>query len=147
METSFEKLLAHLIEAQVEFLLVGGLAVALNGYPRMTEDVDIWIDPAPANVQKLISCLSSYGEGYGGQLDVSDFSNEPGAIRINESFPIDIFVQMNGIQYHDILPHKKIYTATDLSIPYVNAAGLIKIKSGSHREKDLLDISVLKDKL
>lgn len=34
MEPSFEKLLARLAEAEVEFLLVGGLAVALNGSGR-----------------------------------------------------------------------------------------------------------------
>ncbi|MEM6885930.1 MAG: hypothetical protein AAF571_12960 [Verrucomicrobiota bacterium] len=146
METSFEKLLVHLAESEVDYLLVGGLAVALNGYPRMTEDVDIWINPDPANVLKVIISLSHYGQGYGGELTVEDFSNEPGAIRINETFPIDIFVQMNGIQYPDILPYKKVYDLDRCSIPYVDAAGLIKIKSGSHREKDLLDISFLKNR-
>lgn len=42
MEPSFEKLLAALADGEIRFLLVGGLAVALNGYVRLTEDVDIF---------------------------------------------------------------------------------------------------------
>jgi len=41
MEPSFEKLLARLADAAVEFVVVGGVAVTLNGYTRLTEDVDI----------------------------------------------------------------------------------------------------------
>ncbi len=40
MESTFAKLLARLAEAEVKFLVVGGIAVALNGYVRLTEDGD-----------------------------------------------------------------------------------------------------------
>jgi len=144
MEPSFENLLVHLAKAQIDFLLVGGLAVALNGYPRMTEDVDLWVNPEPENIEKLIQALKHYGQGFGGELRTEDFSDEPGAIRINESFSIDLFVQMNGMRYDEIVQHRSEHELSSLVIPYVDAEGLIKIKSGSHREKDLLDISVLK---
>ncbi|MEM6821381.1 MAG: hypothetical protein AAF558_05515 [Verrucomicrobiota bacterium] len=143
MESAFEKLLVHLIENEIEFLVVGGLAVALNGYPRMTEDVDIWINPRPENIQNLLRALASYGEGFGGTLSPEDFVDEPGAIRVIEEFPIDIFVQMNGISYAEIHQHRKIHKTALVSIPYVDAEGLIRIKSGSHREKDILDVSIL----
>lgn len=39
MEPSFEKLLVLLADAEVDFVLVGGLAVTLQGYVRFTEDV------------------------------------------------------------------------------------------------------------
>jgi len=41
MEPSFEKLLAKLAAAGVLFIVVGGVAVTLNGYARLTEDVDV----------------------------------------------------------------------------------------------------------
>lgn len=53
MEPSFEKFLVKLLADEVRFIVVGGLAVTLNGYVRLTEDVDILIDLAPANVEKL----------------------------------------------------------------------------------------------
>ncbi|NRB73415.1 MAG: hypothetical protein HRU46_03570 [Verrucomicrobiales bacterium] len=42
MEPSFEKLLVGLSKAKDDFVLVGGLAVSLNGYVRLTEDVDLF---------------------------------------------------------------------------------------------------------
>ena len=44
MEPSFEKLLVTLARAEVRFIVVGGLAVSLNGYVRLTEDVDFVVD-------------------------------------------------------------------------------------------------------
>ena len=38
MEPSFEKLLVILAEARVDFVIVGGVAVTLHGYIRLTED-------------------------------------------------------------------------------------------------------------
>ncbi|MBI3877393.1 MAG: hypothetical protein HY300_15785, partial [Verrucomicrobia bacterium] len=46
----FEKLLAELVRNNIDFALVGGLAVILNGYPRLTLDADIIISDAPENV-------------------------------------------------------------------------------------------------
>ena len=64
MEPSFEKLLVVLADANVDFVLVGGLAVTLQGYVRFTEDVDILIDSNPGNVAKLLEVLAGYGEGF-----------------------------------------------------------------------------------
>ena len=38
----------------VEYLLIGGYAVAYHGYPRATEDIDIWIASNPENAQHII---------------------------------------------------------------------------------------------
>ena len=46
MDTPYEKLLAKLARAEVKFIIVGGVAVALNGFVRTTEDVDILIERA-----------------------------------------------------------------------------------------------------
>ena len=48
MEPSVEKLLARLAESGVRVILVGGLAVALHGYVRLTEDVAILLDTRPS---------------------------------------------------------------------------------------------------
>lgn len=54
MEPSFEKLLVRLAEAEIRFIIVGGLAVTLNGYVRLTEDVDFVVDLSGGNVESLI---------------------------------------------------------------------------------------------
>jgi hypothetical protein len=54
----FEKLLVALVTDKVDFAVAGGFAVILNGYPRMTQDVDILVDDAPENLQRLLNSLS-----------------------------------------------------------------------------------------
>ena len=53
----FEKLLAGLVRAKVDFAVVGGVAVILNGYHRQTNDPDILVDPSPENVRRLLDFL------------------------------------------------------------------------------------------
>src|SRR3990170_6232923 len=45
----------------VEYLLIGGYAVAYHGYPRATEDIDIWIASSPGNAQRIITALKEFG--------------------------------------------------------------------------------------
>lgn len=68
MEPSFAKLLARLANHGVHFLVVGGVAVTLQGYVRLTETVDLLIDGDPSNVRRLLACLADYGEGHAREL-------------------------------------------------------------------------------
>ena len=76
METTFEKLLGLLADGEVRFILVGGVAVTLHGYVRLTEDVDILIERTPENVVRLLNTLAEYGEGFAKELSPEDFSDE-----------------------------------------------------------------------
>jgi hypothetical protein len=62
--SQFEKLLAALASNQVDFAVVGGLAVIFNGYPRLTLDADILVSNAPENLRRLLDCLTGWGEGF-----------------------------------------------------------------------------------
>lgn len=64
MEPSFEKLLVLLAEHGVQFVVVGGIAVTLQGYVRLTEDVDLLVESSAENIDLLLATLSGYGEGF-----------------------------------------------------------------------------------
>jgi hypothetical protein len=149
IESSFEKLLVLLVKANVSFTTVGGIAVCLNGYVRLTEDVDILVDPDPDNILNLIRSLSTYGEGFASELTLDDFSDEEGAIRIIESVEncqIDIFVRMQGLYLKDFKSDiQHFQTPNGTAVPYLGPKSLITLKSTSLREKDRVDVSVLKD--
>jgi len=132
--------LVGLVKADVDFITVGGMACVMNGHVRATEDVDILINRNPANIKKLVSFLSDYGEGFGAELSESDFSDEEGAIRVIESFPIDIFVVMGGNHFEDLMKYRKAYPVGEYSVPFLDADGLVLLKSGSVREKDKMDV-------
>jgi hypothetical protein len=72
MDTPYEKLLESLAGADVKFIIVGGVAVALNGFVRTTEDVDILIERLPENIARLLETLSSFGEGHARELASAD---------------------------------------------------------------------------
>jgi len=148
LESSFEKLLVLLVQSEVEFVTVGGIAVCLNGYVRLTEDVDILVGRDKKNIQKLIQTLSSYGEGYAAELTLEDFEDEEGAIRVIEvveSCQIDIFVRMQGLHLEDFQEDICFFqTYRGVQIPFLGSKSLVRLKSTSLREKDRVDVSVLR---
>ena len=143
MENSYVELLVGLAEAGIGFVTVGGLACAMNGHVRMTEDVDILVCRTPENLTLLLDTLANVGEGFAKELTVEDFPDEEGAVRVIEDFPIDIFVRMNGQTYETLQEHIKHRTAHSTPIPYLDVPGLLLLKSDSLREKDRIDVLVL----
>jgi hypothetical protein len=61
MDTPYEKLLAKLAQADIKFIIVGGVAVALNGFVRTTEDIDILLEASVTNVTRFLNELGHFG--------------------------------------------------------------------------------------
>ena len=57
----FKELLKLLKGHDVRYLLIGGCAVGDHGYPRATEDLDIWVAIHPENAQRLVTVLKVSG--------------------------------------------------------------------------------------
>jgi hypothetical protein len=147
MEPSFEKLLVLLAERGVKFIVVGGIAVTLQGYVRFTEDVDLLIEDSAENIGLLLATLSGYGEGFASELTPADFYEGEGAIRIveeTEQCQIDIFTRMTGRRYADVIVDADTWMLRELSIRYASKASLIGWKENSVREKDKLDAMALR---
>ncbi len=136
----FEKLLLMLSNGGVKFIVVGGVACALNGFVRSTDDLDILIEASEDNINLLLKILRTWGKGFAKELDVSDFPVSPGAIRLIEDFPLDIFTLLNEKTYNDLLPETSL---TDQGIYFLNRKALINIKKQSFREKDKIDVLAL----
>jgi predicted nucleotidyltransferase len=147
MEPTFEKLLVILAEAGVEFVVVGGVAVTLHGYVRLTEDVDILIESSPTNIQRFLDSLANYGEGFARELSSEDFTDEEGAIRIveeTELSQVDVFTRISGLRYLDLKMDASILSLHGHEIAYASKSALIRLKSNSVREKDQFDVAALR---
>jgi hypothetical protein len=144
MDTPYEKLLVSLARSGVEFIVVGGVAVALNGFVRTTEDVDIIVETSLANIERLLSSLASFGSGHARELAPSDFDETEGAIRLVEDFPLDIFTVMRGRKFSDLTGHVRQTRINETAICFLDATGLILLKRDSGREKDQIDIAALR---
>ncbi|NRF67394.1 hypothetical protein HLB44_10395 [Aquincola sp. S2] len=67
---------AELLNAEgVEYLVVGGYALAAHGHPRYTGDIDFWVRPTADNIGRLLRALQLFGFGSLG-LGPADFGPE-----------------------------------------------------------------------
>lgn len=143
----FENLLVELARAEIDFAVVGGVAISLNGFVRATDDVDILVKNSPPNIQALLDCLKKWGEGWARELTLADFAVEEGSIRIMEDFDLDIFTRMRGKTLDDFRSDLRYFTSNDAKIAFLSPADLIYLKRDSWREKDQLDVSAMKEVL
>jgi len=141
----YERLLVALARSGVDFAVVGGVAISLNGLVRATDDVDIVVSHAPENLHKLIECLKQWGEGWARELKPEDFSNEPGAVRLVEDFALDMFVAMKEKTLADFRPRLRHLETSGIRIPYLAPEDLIFLKDGSWRDKDKLDVQAMRE--
>jgi len=144
MTNGFERLLVDLIRESVHFIVVGGLAVAYCGYVRATDDLDLLVEASEENIHRLLRVLREFGEGAARELDRADFTTEEGAIRVVEDFPVDIFTQMSGHTYADLLPMTATQSIHGDELRHLNVDGLILLKKDSLRPKDQLDVQALR---
>jgi hypothetical protein len=69
METTFNEdfrdLLIALSDAEARFMVVGGYAVGVHGRPRMTKDLDVWVEPTLENAHRVLIALAEFGAAAG----------------------------------------------------------------------------------
>jgi DNA polymerase II small subunit/DNA polymerase delta subunit B len=63
LSKDFKEFIESLNANRVRYLVVGGYAVALHGYPRYTKDLDVWIEPTAQNAQNVLNALTEFGFG------------------------------------------------------------------------------------
>ena len=141
----FEKLLAGLAVDGIDFAVVGGLAVILNGYPRLTLDADIFVAEVPDNLERLINSLKGWGEGWARELKPQDFIGMEGAVRVMEEFDLDIFTRLNDRTLDHFRPRLRFLETSGVRIPYLSPQDLIFLKEGSWREKDKFDVQAMRE--
>ena len=64
LNQAFKEFIQLLNDNQVRYLIVGGYAVALHGYPRYTKDIDIWVELARENADRIVKALDQFGLAY-----------------------------------------------------------------------------------
>ena len=137
-------LLARFREQNVDYVLIGGQAVRLNGYLRATEDIDVLIKATRENGEKIIRALNFLESA--SELKPEWFSTSGEAemenIRVADKLLIDLLFVANGQTYETVQPHIREISVDGTPIRVLNIDGLIRTKT-DYREKDLLDKQVL----
>lgn len=144
LEKDFEDFVALLNKHHVEYMVVGGYALAFHGKPRHTGDLDIWIKISDDNAKRLVSVITDFGIGSLG-ISKEDFL-KPGIIT-QIGYPplrIDILNEIDGVNFVDAYSSKLTIDVDGLMVTYIGLDDLIKNKTNSGRTQDLADVTALK---
>ena len=91
----------------VEYALIGGYALALQGIVRLTEDIDVLVRPTPENARRWVAALSRLPDHAAAELAGDDTLHEDHAlIRINDAFTIDVMNSVSGFTWDDLAPYR-----------------------------------------
>jgi hypothetical protein len=129
---------------KVEFLLVGGYALACHGAPRFTEDIDLMVLVSPENADKLHAVLSDFGFGEAG-ITRDDFL-EPGQVIQLGRAPnrIDILTGISGITWQEASASRIQVNLDGLEIQVIGKTELIRNKQATGRPQDFADVARLR---
>ena len=90
LSPDFQEFVRSFVEHDVQFLIVGGYALAAHGHPRYTKDLDVWVWPDPSNAERVVGALAAFGFGELG-LTASDFRDPDVVVQLGrEPQRIDI---------------------------------------------------------
>ncbi len=127
----------------VQFLIVGGYAVAAHGHPRATKDLDVWVLIDPTNADHLIQALEDFGMASVG-LTADDFL-EPEVV-VQLGYPpirIDLLTSVSGVTFEDCWANRVIVDVGGIEAGFISADDLITNKRASGRPQDLVDADIL----
>jgi hypothetical protein len=135
---------AQLLEREhVEYALIGGYALALQGIVRLTEDVDILVEPTLENTRRWVRALSGLPDGAAKELAGDDtLHRELYAIRINDEFTVDVMNSASGLTWQDLLPYRSRIDGINV----VSLEGLLRMKEHG-RLKDQADAEAIRQAL
>ncbi|MGA2508239.1 MAG: DUF6036 family nucleotidyltransferase [Chitinispirillaceae bacterium] len=140
----FEEFLKLLNRKKVEYLIVGGYAVAFYGYVRVTKDLDILFHNSPQNIQRLKSALNGFGFPADGLSDVA-FSEKGKIIRMGVSpVMIELINAISGVSFETAWKNRVKGEYGRTKVFYLSKPDLLKNKSASGRPQDLADVAELK---
>ena len=139
------ELLRRFAQEGVEYVLVGGQAVRLNGFVRATEDVDVLLKPGRSNGERTIRALGFLASS--AELDPAWFEPQPHGevenIRVADDILVDLLFAANGETFESLQPFVRELQIEGVTVKLLNIEGLLRSKT-DYREKDLLDKSMLR---
>ena len=139
----FKEFLRLLNAHRVEYLLVGGYAVAHHGHPRTTADMDIWIAIHPDNARRLVDVFNAFGMK---SPDITPelFMDSGRIVRMGvPPVRIEILNRIDGVNFTDCLSRAVTAEFDDIRVPLIALSDLRMNKQASGRYKDLDDLEHL----
>jgi len=158
LASSILRICQALNQHDIQYMMVGGAAVALHGYFRHSvnlagivadkPDLDFWYNPTYGNYFKLLDALGALGQ------DVTRYRKEktPNPKKSFfkyefEHFTLDLLPVLKApLQFTAAFASKEFATLNGVLIPFIGYDDLLFDKQAAARPKDLTDIEQLRKK-
>ncbi len=143
LSPDFKDFLRLLNEHEVEYLLVGGYAVALHGYVRYTGDMDIWVLTSPENAGRVVQVLKDFGAPQAEQfLDVLLLEKRVIGMGL-PPYKIEVVTTIDGVTFEECFANRLLVEIDGITVAYLSLKDLRENKKASGRYKDLNDLQHL----
>jgi predicted nucleotidyltransferase len=151
-------LIKLLAEKEIDFVLVGGLAVALQGYQRVTMDVDVVLAMDGGNLERFIAAAREAGlrptipvplQSLARPELIEQWHREKGMLAFSLRGPeaqatvLDVLVRP-AVPHADLRRDALMVEIGTAQVPVASIPHLIAMKTGTGRGKDQVDIDELK---
>ncbi len=143
---NFLRVLDALNKHNVQYILVGGVAVILHGIERLTRDIDIFVKMDDKNIERLREALLSIFEDESIKEITMKELQEFSVIRYGtpDDFSIDIMARLGEVATYETLEYETIHFE-GIQINIAAPETLYNLKKESIRYKDKFDAAYLKE--
>lgn len=143
LQADLKEFIELLSSNNVEYLLVGGHAVAFHGHPRYTGDIDFFIRMSPSNVQRLLTVLSAFGFGSLG-ITERDLLEPKRILQLGHPpNRIDILNSISGVDFESAWESRIESSMDGQPVVIIGWNELLRNKKAAGRQKDLADLEKL----
>ena len=142
-DPDFSALLALLNAHRVDYMIVGGHALALYGSPRYTGDLDIFYKADAVNAERMAAVIDEFGFGDLG-LTADDFLTAESVLQLGvPPLRLDFLNSLTGVSWNEAYAGRVNGTYGDIQVYYIGRDQLIKNKRATGRQRDLADLEML----
>jgi len=145
-EKDFREFCSLLNEEKIDYLIVGGYAVAFHGAPRSTGDIDILVRPEQEHVVRVLAAIERFGFPTLGVT--SEYLLVHGKILQLGRVPVQIHVMssITGVDWNEAWDSRQQGLYGGVPVFFIGLAALIANKAAAARPKDIADIKALRAK-
>jgi len=143
LNPDYKDMLSAFLDHDVRFLVVGAYAMSSHGFVRATGDIDLWVEPTPANAARVYAALTAFGAP-ADHFDEADFTIAERVLQLGVAPQrIDVLTSISGVRFDEAWEAREIGRLDDMEVPILSREHLITNKRATGREKDLLDAQLL----
>lgn len=144
--TGFARILEDLNEAEVRYVLIGGIALIRHGVVRATRDIDAVFDPDPENVSRIQSLASKWGATRpdGSPIPDDGIASDRSIHLATPLGDLDLVSEnVAGFTFEKLLARAETRKVDGVPAPICSLADLVAMKRAVGRERDLADLADL----